>query len=137
MAKSLTPVAASEVRAFFQANPKVAQEVAEAAGVATNSVLGADGDASRIRGRINPAFTAHFNETQAPKHYQEVPKGGIARTPLMVTVPRTGANGRALKAVEVERSEALRLLGYAENRKGSLSSADLAKVGTLLPKRSK
>lgn len=130
--KSLVQVPASTVRAFYQSNPKVAAEVAEAAGVATNSVLGADGDASRIRGRINPAFVAYFNETQAPQNYAEVPKGGIAREPLTVTVPRTGKNGRALKPVTMPRSEALAILGYAPNRKGNLSSADLAKVGASL-----
>jgi len=133
MAKSTSiTVPASTVRAFFQANVKAAKAVAAEKSVSTNSVLGADGNAKNIRGRINPAFIEAYTEATG-NTYTEVPKGGVARVEPTVEIPRVSPKtGRAVKPTILPLTEARTLAGHAANRKGLLSSADKAKVADAL-----
>lgn len=117
-------VAAREIRDYFQSNVKAANKVAKDANVSTNSVLGADGDASRCRGRINPAFseafvaahpgTTYAEKSDAEKHLLDVP----------LTSPKTG---RAIKGVTLPIAEVRRLAGAPA--KGKVSSAALVAAG--------
>jgi hypothetical protein len=135
MSKNLVAASGSTVRKFWQENAALAAEVAAEAGVSTNSVLGADGDAKRIRGRINPAFysTGRGAEalTAAGLTYGEKSVAEVKT----VTVPRVSAKtGRAIKPTVLPLAEARVLAGEAENRKGIMSSASLLKVAEALTK---
>jgi hypothetical protein len=133
MSKSLVSASASTVRAFWQANAEDAQRIATAANVSTNSVLGADGDTSRIRGRINPAFYASGEGqallTKAGLTYGEKSSAEVKTVEVPRVSPKTG---RAIKSTVLPLSEARVLAGEPENRKGKMSSASLLKVAEAL-----
>lgn len=128
MSKSIsTPVTAKTIRLAFQTGTLDASNVVDANGkpVSPLSVLGRDGDASRVRGRLNPAFvqaflTANPASTYAEKSVAEVP---MVQVPL--TSPKTG---RAIKPVTMPRSEAKALAGVG-GRKGRLSAEHLLAAG--------
>lgn len=134
MTKNL--VSAATIRAAYQNGTldaaKVAQAAADLTGgkpVSTNSVLGADGDASRVRGRINPVFVAAFLKANPNSEYVEKKVTSKAdETKVTLPVVRTSASGATLKRpVEVTMSEARRLSGQA---KGRLGKASIEKAAT-------
>jgi len=134
MSRSLVSASAQTLREFWQENAALATEVANGAGVSTNSVLGAEGDTSRIRGRVNPAFYAEGTPggdaiRKAGFTYSEKSDAEVKT----VEVPRVSAKtGRAIKPTVLPLAEARALAGEPTNRKGRMSSASLLKVAEAL-----
>lgn len=122
--QSLRPVAAREIRDYFQSNPKQAAKVAEQAGVSTNSVLGEGGDASRCRGRLNPAFAEAFVAAHPGTTYAEKSVAEKRTLDVPLTSPKTG---RPIKGVSLPIAEVRRLAGAPA--KGKVSSAALVAAG--------
>lgn len=127
MSKSTTtaPVAtAAVIRAAFQNGTLDVTKVVNEKGEQVNpiSVLGRDGDASNIRGRVHPAFTEAFLAAN--------PKAVIGKgsAPKMVEVPMFSTKtGRAIKPVLRPITEVRAAAGKA-GKAGRLSSADMLKA---------
>lgn len=134
MSKSLVSASAQTLREFWQSNASLAQTVAGDANVSTNSVLGAEGDVSRIRGRINPAFYREGTPggdaiRKAGLTYGEKSDAEVKTVEVPRVSPKTG---RAIKSTILPLSEARTLAGEPTNRKGKMSSASLLKVAEAL-----
>lgn len=129
--------AAPGVRKFWQDNATLAAKVAGNAGVSTASVLGPEGDLSRLRGRMNPAFYEKGTEggdilAKNGFRYSEIPSGGqsSART---VSIPRVSPKtGRAVSPTVLPLAEARALAGQPSNTKGVPSKAARVKVAEAL-----
>lgn len=117
-----TTVAPAAVREAYRSGRLNAADVLDAKGnpVDPTSIFGANGDVSRCRGRVNPAFVAHF-EANTP--------GAVVKekfvAPRMVTVPMFSTKtGRPVKSIEKPIDE-VRAAAGTTGKAGRLSNADL------------
>lgn len=127
-----TPVSAKTIRTAFRDGTLNVKDVKDANGKPINpvSVLGADGDASRCRGRLLPAFAAFYTEKFPNTTYAEK-SGADERT---VEVPRVSAKtGRPVKPTRLPIAE-VRALAGVSGKKGRLSKADLLAAAEALTK---
>lgn len=127
MSKSTkSPVSAKVIREAFRNGTLDVAKVVDGKGDAVNpvSVLGANGDATRCRGRLNPAFAAYFVEnTPGTSYAEKVAEVSTIEVPL--NSPKTG---RPIKPVTLPVSEVRALAGIS-GKAGRISKADLAKAG--------
>lgn len=120
-------VSTAEIREAFR------NGLAPAKDVSTASLFGANGTAKapvKVRGRIHPAHVEVFLSANPGTKFGEGESAPAKRT---VSVPRTSANGRALKPVILPVAEAKALAGVAGKR-GRLSSAELEAAGVAYQK---
>jgi hypothetical protein len=128
MSKSTrTPVSAKTIRTAFQTGALDAAKVVDAKGkpVTPLSVLGRDGDASRVRGRVNPAFVTAFLEANPGSTYAEKSQAESPMVEVPLVSPKTG---RPVKPVTLPRAEVRSLAGI-EGRRGRIAKSDLAAAG--------
>lgn len=127
MSKSaLKPVSAKVIRTAFRDGTLDASKVVDANGKPVNpvSIFGTDGDVSRCRGRLNPAFAEFYVANVKGTSYSEkVAEVSTIEVPL--NSPKTG---RPIKPVTLPVSEVRALAGIS-GKAGRISKADLAKAG--------
>ena len=127
-----TPVSAKTIRTAFRDGTLNVKDVKDANGKPVNpvSIFGPEGDQSRCRGRLNPAFAAFYTEKVKGTTYAEK-SGADERT---VEVPRVSAKtGRAIKPTVLPIAE-VRALAGVSGKKGRLSKADLTAAAEALTK---
>lgn len=128
MSKSTrTPVSAKTIRTAFQTGTLDASKVVDGKGkpVTPLSVLGRDGDASRVRGRVNPAFVAAFLAANPTATYAEKSQAESPMVEVPLVSPKTG---RSVKPVVLPRAE-VRALAGIEGRRGRIGKSDLLAAG--------
>lgn len=119
---TVTTVAPSAVREAFRSGRLNVSDVLDAKGKPVNpaSILGAGGDVSKCRGRVNPAFVAHFEANTPNTIVREK-----FTAPRMVTVPMfSKKTGRPVKSIEKPVDEVRKAAGTT-GKAGRLSQADL------------
>lgn len=128
MAKSKTLVTAAAIRKAFQSGALNVADVVDAKGNPVNpvSVLGRDGDTSRIRGRVNPAFAAHFVANTPGTEYKE--KVAERKTRDLTYSVKDKAGRSRKRSVTLTIAE-VRALAGVTGKKGRLSQADLDRAG--------
>jgi hypothetical protein len=122
-----TPVSIKTIRTAFQDGTLDATKVVDSKGnpVNANSVLGRDGDVSRVRGRIHPAFVAAYVEANPGSVYAE--KSAVEQSTITLPVTKTSKSGATLaRPVEVPLSEFRRLSGQAMGRPSAAAKATAA-----------
>lgn len=132
---TITPVFAKNIRVAFREGERGldATKVVDAKGNAVNpaSVLGADGDATRCRGRLNPAFVSAYLAAFPEHDYAEKSVSPSAQVELPIT--KTSKSGATLKRPEVfAASDVRKMLGHEPGKRGRLSQADLAKAAQMV-----
>lgn len=109
MSKSLRAVSVKEIRTAFQNGTLSVADVTDEDGNPVNpaSVLGAGGDVSRVRGRVNPAFSAHFVASTPGTTYAEKTAEGKTVTLPLVKLNAKGARMQKPEAFPIAQVRAL------------------------------
>lgn len=128
MAKAKTLVTASTIREAFRNGTLNVADVKDAKGnpVSPASILGADGTGTKVRGRLNPAFVAHFVANTPGTAYKE--KVAERKTRALTYTVKDKAGRSRKREVTLTIAE-VRALAGVTGKKGRLSQADLDRAG--------